>query len=202
MKVRLVKRTGESKELSLIFSIGYFCFGPFYYLFYKMIGSFVLLLMAYVFCIWKQCGSALVDLLSVIGIDEKYTNFLTLPGEYYLFTIGIIIGIHIVMSFVTPRIIVRRLLRKRGYLPYSEIDAQVLVKYSLAKVGTMCYLNNFKPINGVQGKIKIKNTEELNKKLDDLAALLKDGMITKDEYNTKRAEILMNVSSNKKDKKG
>ena len=47
----------------------------------------------------------------------------------------------------------------------------------------------------MQGKIKIENTEELNKKLEELAELLKSGMITKDEYNTKRAEALMNVAS-------
>lgn len=198
MKVRLVRRTGESKEFSLIFSLGYFCFGPFYYLFYKMIWRFLLLAIIYVFCIWKQCGIYIVDLLEEIGINSKYVDFLEIPGRYYLLSIGIIIGIHIVMSFITPRIIVKRLLHKRGYLPYSEIDAQLLVKYSLAKVGTMSYLNNFKPINGVQGKIKIGNSEELNKKLDDLVALLKEGMITKDEYNTKRAEILMNNVSNKK----
>ena len=44
---------------------------------------------------------------------------------------------------------------------------------------------------------KIQNTEELSKKLEELAQLLKEGMITKDEYNTKRAEALMNVASKK-----
>ena len=48
-----------------------------------------------------------------------------------------------------------------------------------------------------KGKIKIENTAELSKKLDELAQLLKEGMITKDEYNTKRAQALMNVASKK-----
>ena len=39
---------------------------------------------------------------------------------------------------------------------------------------------------------------KLNKKLEELAQLLKEGMITKDEYNTKRAEARMNVKSKKK----
>ena len=93
-------------------------------------------------------------------------------------------------------LVIKKLLR-RGYVPYSEIDAQLLVKHSLTKVGTMCYLANFKPVNGVQGKIKIENSAELSKKLEELAQLLKEGMITKDEYNTKRAEALMNVTSKK-----
>ena len=67
----------------------------------------------------------------------------------------------------------------------------------MAKVGTIPYLANFKPINGVKGKIKIENTEALNKKLEELAQLLKEGMINKDEYNTKRAEALMNLASKK-----
>ncbi len=197
MKVRLVKRTGESKNLSLIFSVGYLCFGPFYYLFYKMFFRFLVLAIVYVFGIWKQCGGLLFDLILKTGIDGKYIDFLKVPGENYWITIGIVVGIHIVLCLLTPKIIIKRLLRKRGYVPYSEIDAQLLVKHSLAKVGTVPYLASFKPINGVQGKIKIENTAQLNKKLDELAQLLKDGMITKDEYNTKRAEALMNVSSKK-----
>lgn len=197
MKTKLVTRRGESKELSLIFSWGYFCFGPFYYLKYKMIFRFLLLLIIYVFGIWKQCGSYLVDLLVSWGANEKYVSFLEWPGEHYWVTIGVIVGLHIVISFITPRVIINYLLHKKGFLPYSEIDAQILVKYSLAKVGTLCFLGNFKTIHGVQGKIKIENDAELSKKLDELAQLLKEGMITKDEYNTKRAEALMNVSNKK-----
>jgi len=197
MKATLVKRTGESKRLSLIFSLGYFCFGPFYYLVYKMFFRFLILAIIYVFGVWKQCGHYLVEWLTSMGIDAKYIEFLEIPGEYYWVTLGVVVGLHIVLSFITPRIIIKKLLHKKGYVPYSEIDAQLLVKYSLAKVGTIPYLANFKPINGVKGKIKIENTAELNKKLDELASLLKEGMINKDEYNTKRAEVLMNLASKK-----
>lgn len=197
MKVKLVKRTEESKELSLVFSLGYFCFGPFYYLVYKMGWRFFFLLLLYVFTIWKSCGALLVKLFTSFGIDESIVGFLKIPGNNYWITLGIILGIHVILSFVTSKAIIKKIMRKDGYVPYSEIDAQLLVKHSLAKVGTMCYLANFKPINGVQGKIKIENTAELDKKLNELAQLLKEGMITKDEYNRKRAEALMNVASKK-----
>jgi len=196
MKAKLVKRSGEYKDLSLVFSWGYFFFGPFYYAFYKLIGRFLLLSLVYVIGIWKGFGGLLVKWLSSLGIAEKYISFLEIPGKHYFITLGVIIGLHVIISFVTPKIIVRKLLH-RGFVPYSEIDAQLLVKHSLAKVGTMPYLANNKPIKGVQGKIKIANPEDLNKKLDELAQLLKEGMITKDEYNTKRAEALMNVASKK-----
>lgn len=198
MKATLVKRTGESKELSLIFSVGYFFLGPIYYLIYGRFFRFLLLSILYVFGLWKECGTLIANLLVKMGVNSNYVDFLKVPGENYLISIGVIVGLHIVISFITPKIIIRKLLHKRGYVPYSEIDAQLLVKHSLAKVGTIPYLANFKPINGVQGKIKIENTAELNKKLDELAQLLKEGMITKDEYNTKRAEALMNVASKKK----
>lgn len=197
MKARLVKRSGESKELSLIFSWGYFFFGPFYYMFYKMILRGLLLLVAYAFCIWKGAGKLLADALVAWGVNSKYVSFLELPGKYYFITLGVIIGVHLILCFITPKIVVRKLLHKKGFVPYSEVDAQLLVKYSLAKVGTMCYLSNNKPIKGVQGKIKIENSQELNKKLDELAQLLKEGMITKDEYNRKRAEALMDVATKK-----
>ena len=197
MKANLIKRTGERKKISLLFSLGYFFLGPLYYLFNKLFFRFLFLTIIYVFCIWKQCGEYLVDLFVNIGVDSKYVEFLKIPGEHYWITIGVIAGLHLVLSFITPKVIIKHLLHKKGYVPYSEIDAQLLVKHSLAKVGTIPYLANFKPINGVQGKIKIENTAELNKKLDELAQLLKEGMINKDEYNTKRAEALMNVKSKK-----
>lgn len=198
MKATLVRRTGEKKELSLVFSWGYFFFGPLYYLFYGRVFRFLLLTAVYVLGLWKQCGSVLVDLLVKWGVNLKYVEFLKVPGENYWVTLGVVLGLHVVVSFIAPKVIIKKLLHRRGYVPYSEVDAQLLVKHSLAKVGTVPYLANFKPINGVQGKIKIENTEQLNKKLDELAQLLKDGMITKDEYNTKRAEALMNVGSKKK----
>ncbi len=197
MKAKLVKRSGETKEMSLVFSIGYFFFGPLYYLFYKMIWRFLLLAVIYVFGIWKNLGAILVDFLVSKGVAEKYISFLEVPGKFYLITLGVIIGLHIVLCFITPKIVVKKLLRKKGYVPYSDIDAQLLIKHSLAKVGTMSYLANYKPVHGVQGKIKIENTEDLNKKLEELAQLLKEGMITKDEYNKKRAEALMNVADKK-----
>ncbi len=198
MKAKLVKRTGEEKELSLVFSWGYFFFGPLYYLFYKFVFRFLLLAALYVFCIWKNAGVMLIKGLNLLGIQSKYLAFLKLPGQNYFITLGVIIGIHVILCFITPKVVVKKLLRKKGYVPYSEVDVQLLIKHSLAKVGTVSYLANFKPVHGVQGKIKIENTEELNKKLEELAELLKSGMITKDEYNTKRAEALMNLAANKK----
>ncbi len=197
MKAKLVKRSGESKNLSLIFSWQYLIFGPFYYLYYKMFLRFLVLALIYVFAIWKQCGIYLAKLFVNIGINAKYVEFLKVPGKHYFITLGVLAFVHLLMCFITPRVVVSKLLKKKGYVPYSEVDAQLLVKYSLVKVGTKCYLSNFKPINGVQGKIKIENTAELNKKLEELANLLKEGMITKDEYNAKRAEALMNVKSKK-----
>lgn len=197
MKATLVRRTGESKDLSLVFSLGYLFFGPFYYLFYKMVFRFLILALIYVFAIWKECGVYLVKLFAKIGVNPAYVEFLKVPGNNYWITLSVLAVIHIVICFITPRVIVNKLLKKKGYIPYSEVDAQLLVKHSLVKVGTKCYLSNFKPINGVQGKIKIENAEELNKKLSELAELLKEGMITKDEYNLKRAEALMNVKSKK-----
>jgi len=197
MEVRLIKRNGEKKQISLVFSWKYLLFGPFYYLFCKMIGRFILLTMVYVFALWKQCGAHLVDLLTSWGVNESIVSFLEIPGDNYWITLGIIVGLHIVLCLVTPKVVIRQLIYRRGFVPYSEIDAQLLVKHSLSKVGTKCYLSNFKPSKGVQGKIKIGNTEELEKILEELAQLLKEGMITKDEYNTKRAEALMSVASKK-----
>ena len=51
-----------------------------------------------------------------------------------------------------------------------------------------------------EGKIKVGNSKDLQKELDELKQLLKEGMITKDEYETKRAMAIMRNSN--KDKRG
>ena len=112
--------------------------------------------MLYTFCIWKDAGNMLIRLLISIGINERYLSFIAIPGNHYYVTLGVIIGLHIVISFMASKVVISKLLRRYGYVPYSEIDAQLLVKYSLAKVGTKCYLSNNKPIKGVQGKIEVK----------------------------------------------
>ena len=91
-----------------------------------------------------------------------------------------------------------RKLFKKGYVPYAEIDTQILIKYNLVKVGTLCYLSSFKAVDGVQGKIKMGNSKNLEKELDELKQLLKEGMINKDEYETKRAMAIMRSSNTKK----
>lgn len=192
MKATLVRRTGEHKKLSLAFSWQYLLFGPLYYVYYGFIVRFLVLALVYVFCIWRGAGGLLVDLLISWGAEERFVSFLEVPGNHYFITLGVVIGVHILLCFLTPRMVVKKLVHRKGYVPYSETDAQLLVKHSLAKVGTKCYLTNNKPIDGVQGKIKIENTKDLDTILDELAQLLKEGMITKDEYNTKRAEALMN----------
>ena len=87
---------------------------------------------------------------------------------------------------------------KKGYVPYSEIDTQILIKHDIVKVGTMCYLSSFKAIDGVQGKIKMGNSKDLDKELEELKQLLKEGMLTKDEYETKRAMAIMRSGNSKK----
>ena len=82
MKAKLVKRTGEEKVLSLIFSWGYFFLGPIYYLFNKFIGRFLLYTALYVFGIWKDAGVSIVKLLTSWGINEKFVYFLEIPGKY------------------------------------------------------------------------------------------------------------------------
>ena len=197
MKAKLIRRTGETKEMSLFFCWGYFFFGPLYFLFHGLFFRFLVLILIYAFGLWKNAGLKMIEIVQSLGVNEEFVSFLKVPGKHYYITLGVIVGIHVLMCFISSKLVTKVLLRKKGFIPYSEIDAQLLVKHSLVKVGTKSYLSNFKSIRGVQGKIKIENTEELNKKLDELAELLKSGMITKDEYNTKRAQALMNVASKK-----
>ena len=107
MKAKLVKRTGEEKNLSLVFSWGYFCFGPIYYLKYKHFLKALLLTVLYVFGIWKQCGAVLADLFVKWGVNSEYVQFLKIPGENYWITLGIVVGLHIVISFLAPKIIIK-----------------------------------------------------------------------------------------------
>ena len=58
-------------------------------------------------------------------------------------------------------------------------------------------MSSFKAVDGVQGKIKMGNSKDLAKELEELKQLLKEGMISKDEYETKRAMAIMRSGSKK-----
>ena len=156
----------------------------------------ILLLSGYVTLLWKGLPLIIQDVLINQGIVEEKLVFLDKINGAYWWIVGSLVAIHILLAFITPRAVIKKLC-KNGYVPYSEIDTQLLIKHNLAKVGTLCYLSSFKAIDGVQGKIKMGNSKNLEKELEELKQLLKDGMISKDEYETKRAMAIMRSGSKK-----
>lgn len=187
-KVTLSNMNGETKEINIKFSFPYLFLGPIYYFAKVMIVRGLILLALYTIVI-LACLTPFVDLLKI--------PFLESHPNLCWWSVGVLFVVHLLLAFLTPRAVVRKLF-KRGYVPYAEIDTQMLIKYNLAKVGTLCYLSSFKAVDGVQGKIKMGNSKNLEKELDELKQLLKEGMLTKDEYETKRAMAIMRSSNNKK----
>ena len=190
--VKLANKEGKTKKVNVRFSLAYLIFGPLYYLYKVMIVRGILLSLVYVLVIYKGLFPLIKTGLINIGINADYLTFIDKIGEIYWWLIGALVALHILLAFITPRAVIRKLL-KNGYVPFSEIDTQILIKHNLVKVGTMSYLSSFKPIDGVKGKIKMENNKELDKELNELKELLKDGMITKDEYEKKRAMAIMNA---------
>ena len=190
-------RDEKTKEVFLRFSFGYLLLGPIYYLLKVMIVRGVLLTLLYAVLIYPKSFELIKMGLVRVGVPEGNLAFLDKVGGMYWWLIGALVVIHVLLAFITPRAVVKKLLRN-GFVPYCEIDTQMLIKHNLAKVGTLCYLSSFKPINGVQGKIPMGNSKDLDKELEELKELLKEGMITKDEYETKRAEAIMRKSKKKK----
>ena len=132
-----------------------------------------------------------------LGVEESNLKLFDSLNDNYLYLLIGLFVVHVILAFVTPRVIIKRTM-KDGYAPYCEIDTQLLIKHKLAKVGTQCYLASFKAIDGVQGKIKMGNSKDLAKELEELKQLLKEGMLTKDEYETKRAQAIMRCGTTKK----
>lgn len=196
-RVTFANTNAETKEVNINFSLGYFLLGPIYYLYKVMIVRGLLLLLAYVAIIYKGFFPLIRDLLINWGVNSESLSFVDVIGDLYWYLLGILAVVHIILTLITPRFVIKKLL-KRGFVPYCEIDTQILIKHNLAKVGTMCYLSSFKAIDGVQGKIKMGNSKDLQKELDELKELLKEGMISKDEYETKRAMAIMRSGSKKK----
>jgi hypothetical protein len=172
----------------------YLIFGPLYTFFRGIIVRSLLLILMYVVLIYRGIFPAFKSLLEGWGVTGEHLHFLDTCYDMYWWLLGALAVIHVLMAFIAPRMIVKKLLRK-GYVPFSEIDTQRLIKYNLAKVGTLCYLSSFNAVDGVQGKIKMGNSKNLDKELEELKELLKDGMITKDEYETKRAQAMMRSSN-------
>lgn len=188
MRVNFANLSGKRKKVFLGFSIGYFLLGPIYLLFRKFFLRFLIITPIYVLLLWKGAGNYVVTLFNQMGWQTEYIDiFNSIDGLYFLIAIA---AIHIVLSMLAPRFVARKLL-KRGYIPFSELDTQKLIKHNLVKIGTLSYLATFAPVNGVGGQIKVKNDKELAYHLEQLAKLLKSGMISKDEYNGRRASIIM-----------
>lgn len=194
--VTLAKSNGEVKEINVYFSLEYLLFGPLYYFYKVIIVRGLLLTFAYVVIIWKGFFQLIKQMFMSWGVAESGLVFFDKLGDWYWFLIAGLALVHVVLAFITPRLVIKRAM-KDGYSPYCEIDTQILIKHKLAKVGTQCYLASFKAIDGVQGKIKMGNSKELAKELDELKQLLKEGMLTKDEYETKRAQAIMRSSTKK-----
>ena len=194
--VTLARQSGESKEVNVYFSLEYLLLGPLYWLYKGIIVRGILLTLGYVAIFWKGLFGLIKQLLVNWGVSETNLAFLdTLDGWYIYLLIGLAV-VHLLLAFITPRVVIKKH-SKDGYVPYCEIDTQIMIKHKLAKVGTQCYLASFKAIDGVQGKIKMGNSKDLARELDELKQLLKEGMLSKDEYETKRAEAIMRSGSKK-----
>ena len=194
-KVTLANTNGETKELGVRFSLGYLFFGPLYYLYKVMIVRGLLLLLLYVVALWRGVFPLVKELLIKAGATIDL-SFLDKLHDMHWWILGILLVVHVLLTCITPRAVIKKLFKK-GYVPYSEIDTQRLIKHNLVKVGTLCYLSSFKAVDGVQGKIKMGNSKNLAKELEELKQLLKEGMLTKDEYETKRAMAIMRSGSKK-----
>lgn len=190
MKVNFSNLTGEKKSVWLGFSFPYFFLGPLYLLFKRFIFRFLIITPIYILGIWTKGGVLLADWLNTLGITQEFTNFLTFPNTYKIYSYVALGLIHLILCVCVPRLQTRKLFKK-SYVPFSELDTQKLIKHRLAKVGTLSYLSSFAPVNGVNSQIKVKNDKELAYHLEQLTNLLKSGMISKDEYNDKRAMIVM-----------
>ena len=196
-KVTVANTEGNAKEVNIKISFGYLLFGPFYYLAKGMIVRGILLLLLYVLVLWYGLFDLVHPLLAGANVPGMYIDWMLKVKDLYWWSVGVLAVVHVLLVFIAPRNYIKRLFKK-GYVPYCEIDTQMLIKGNLAKVGTQCYLSSFKAIDGVQGKIKIGNSKDLQKELDELKELLKEGMITKDEYETKRAMAIMRNSNKAK----
>lgn len=194
-KVTLANSNGETKSINIKFSLQYLFLGPLYLIYKKVILRGLILLLVYALIIYYGSFEFIKTGLISIGINQDSLIFLDYLSNLYWVLIGALVIIHLLFALVTPRIVIKRLYKK-GYVPFAEIDTQLLIKHNLAKVGTICYLSSFKAVDGVQGKIKMGNSKDLEKELEELKQLLKEGMIGKDEYETKRAMAIMR-SSNK-----
>lgn len=190
MQVHFSKLNGDKRSVTLGFSLFYFLFGPLYLFWRLFIVRFFILLPIYLIGIWPKCLVHFGVWLNTLGVETKFTNFLAYPYEYKLYAYIAIGLIHLVVSLIVPRIEVKRLLKK-AYVPFSELDTQKLIKHNLVQVGTQSYLSSFAPIDGVGREIKVKTVKDFEFHLEQLKRLLQSGMISKDEYNTKRALIIM-----------
>lgn len=191
MRVNFADKTSKRKRVFLGFSIGYFLLGPIYFLFTGRFLRFIAGSLLYILLLWQGAWPYLASLVDQLNIlTQVINNILSFTSAYWRFFFIVLIVLHIFMTIRVPRLKARRLIKK-GYMPFSQLDVQKLIKKNLVKIGALSYLDTFGPKDGVGGQIKVKNDRDLMFHLDQLAKLLRDGIISKDEYNEKRAMIIM-----------
>lgn len=196
MKVNLKNNKGKVKKINLNFSFLYFFLGPVYFLLKGYFFRFLLSSFLYVTLIWSNFLNLIYSFLNnYIQMPSIVEEISLLPKEEPIYSFILLGIVHLLFSILTPRVIVKKSLKKKDFHPQKEIDTQKLIKYNLVKVGRKSYDEIFYPKEGLSGKIKISDQKEIKKEIDNLAKLLKNGMITQDEYNEKRIHLIM---SNKK----
>ena len=195
MKVNLKNNNGKIKKVNINFSFLYFLFGPLYALFKGFYLRFFLLSLLYITFILNNFLNLIFNFINgIVSLPSFLEEISLIPLNDPIYSYIFIFIIHLVISLLTPRAIIKKALKKQDYHPLKEIDTQKLVKYNLVKIGRKSYNEIFYPKDGLIGKVKIEDEKAIKKELDNLAQLLKKGMITQDEYNQKRISLIMRTS--------
>ena len=101
--VTLANAQGKTKKVNVVGSIGYLFLGPIYYFIKKMIIRGILLLLVYAGVI-------------LVVVDANNPSFnLPIPEQVLAlqwWLLGILIGLHLLLVFLTPRAEVKKLYKK------------------------------------------------------------------------------------------
>lgn len=138
--VQLADRLGNIKKKRLGFSIPYLFLGPIYLLVRFRILSFLLMLICTYYFLPIPYMNEVVKFFRFIGIPNQIMDHLATFLMFFRGAVSRYFGIafyaflHLwIASFIEGRLF-RRVIKRKRYLPVSEKDARILVKYNAAKI--------------------------------------------------------------------
>jgi len=213
-RVLLSNSSGDVKRRYVGFSFGFAFFGPLYLIFrLRIVFAIILLILYYYFLPIPGLDSLCMIVKELIGSNSVFDNianvllFFRGPITKYI-GISIVVIFQLSISFFLEGLLLRKLIKKKKYLPVTEDDARLLISVHAASRKVLLAGSSYERTiddehqylrkidvpyiidNANTTQVEKYKENEKRKKIDELNDIYRLGQINREEYEIRRARIM------------